>query len=318
MQMKRNGPHACSRFCSVHSQDHSPAVQQTNSLISVQDPNASAAPQLLSTSEKLPQAGQKDGQQDQELLQPGKLGKGDSKKDQAEDCDGGPPAASQQDEGLVRVAHLGQGALLNDWPLLVRVMHPLRAPRNSNHHSGLSSHEEPHNGQPAGRPQGSADREEGMRAGPSRWGGVDNAADAMGVILSGAQYMCQIAPLPDGGVGLVPSAAFLRSWALHTTLHSHRLQAPQDGSSDDSAESSDESTSGSTGSCNETGESQDAGAYMEAAEGSFKTRPCNDTAASRDVDGSSKKDRPCKPRKKKKLRKGMLMTTSLPLLKQSY
>lgn len=307
----------------VHAQEDAPAVQQYNTPVSLEHPEAHAAPQLLSRSEELPQARQEDGQHTQQLPQADKLGEGDSKKGHAEESDAGLPAASQQDEDLVRVAHLGEGALLNDWPLLVRVMHILRNPRSDRTHSNRSTHGQQHTGQPAQRSQASAQQEEGMRAGPSREPVRNNAANAMAVKLLGAHHMCHIALLADGSVGLVPSAAFMQNWDWHTTVHPRRLQAPRDGSSDDSAESSDDSTSGSSSSCDEADGCQDAAAHMEAAEKghcssgiSFKMGPREDGAAIRGTESSPRGDRPSETCKKKRPRKGMSSSISLQLVNQ--
>ncbi|BDA49628.1 hypothetical protein COCOBI_14-2480 [Coccomyxa sp. Obi] len=290
--------HAAAQPQPPHVQEDAPAMQRTNTPISSEHPKAPAARQLLSRPEKLPQAGQEDGQHDHQLPQPEKLGEGDSKKGQEGEGDGGAPAASQQDEDLVRVAHLGEGALLNDCPLLVRVMHSLRAPRIGSVRSSRSSHGQQHTQRPGEGPQGSAHQEESMRAGPSRGGRGNDAAGAIFIMLSGEQSKCHVAVLPDSGVGLVPSAAFLQNWDRHCTLHLQRLQAPRDGSSDDSAESSDESTSGSDGSCDEADGSQDAAAHVEAAQvdhcstrKSIEMTPRKGGAANRGADGSSKGDR---------------------------
>lgn len=151
---------------------------------------------------------------------------------------------------MVRVAHLGEGAFLNDHPLFVLVRDSMSAAR----HGGVPFRRTPPppllpQPSPQQQQSGQALQDAGREAMPSGMAQGSQEAGQHGMVMRSREDKSSCAAVAGSSVALVPSAAFLRSWNQHTTLHLRRwLHAPHGASSDedsDSELSSDISCSGS-------------------------------------------------------------------------
>ena len=244
---------------------------------------------------------------------------------EAEASNGVQPAAPQRDRQLVRVAHLGEGAFLNEHPLLVRVTPSIFDGPVSCGGSAQLRHRRL---QPSPEQQRQSRLERGeSAAGPQRTGAESETIRPFDMVLSHEQYRCCCAVLLDGGIGLVPSAAFLQSWNRHTTLHIRRLQAPPDESDADSdADSGDGSSSQSSmssgaeadGSCGAAADGDAAEKGVCSGGKGQEDMQQEDGVGSKDDGRSFKKRAFSKTPKRKRLRRGMLRGTSTPVMSHEH
>lgn len=249
-----------------------------------------------------------------------------TRESEAEASDGVQPAAPQRDRRLVRVAHLGEGAFLNEHPLLVRV-----TPSNFDGpvSRGGSAQLRHRRLQPSPEQQGQSRLERGESAAVPQGMRAETSETVrpFDMVLSHEQYRCCCAVLLDGGIGLVPSAAFLQSWNRHTTLHIRRLQAPPDESDADSDDDSgNESSSQSSmssgaeadGSCGAPADGDAAEKGVCSGGKGQKDRQQEDGVGSKDGGRSFKTRASSKTHKRKRLRRGMLRCTSTRVMSYEH